>query len=106
MTCTARIAVLLAPFALAACAGTQALQGTRAPDIYSRIEEGMTQQQVRERLGPPDRTMAFPRNRTVAWDYDYTDPWGYMAELAVTFDESGRVRSRISLRRNDGGDHN
>ena len=100
-------ACLLATLALSACApaepftryGYRSLPG----DAIYRVERGQTREQVLEMFGAPFQTMAFERTNTTAWDYRYTDTWGYPAILSITFDAEGRVLSRISQRieRND-----
>lgn len=77
----------------------------RTDDTFSRIALGTTQAEVRRMLGPPDETMPFPLSRTLAWDYQYLDTWGYMAVFSVTFAADGRAVSKISRRINDGADH-
>jgi outer membrane protein assembly factor BamE (lipoprotein component of BamABCDE complex) len=70
----------------------------RSDALFSRVSEGMTQGQVEQLIGPPDDTMGFPLSHTVAWDYLYQDTWGYTAEFSVTFDQGGRVVSKLSKR--------
>jgi outer membrane protein assembly factor BamE (lipoprotein component of BamABCDE complex) len=88
--------------ALAACAPAAPFTayGYRSlpSDAIWRIEAGQTQQQVLELFGAPFQTMAFPRTNTTAWDYRYTDTWGYPCILSITFDAQERVLSRISQR--------
>jgi hypothetical protein len=62
----------------------------------------MTENEVRSVLGQPDEIMAFGRSQTVAWDYRYTDSWGFLAMFSVTFGADGRVLSTFSRRLNDG----
>ena len=98
---------LLAAAALAAGCGTfppASVGPARTDTLFSRVELGMTVDQVRSMLGAPDRVMPL-RAETVAWDYDYMDGWGYFAVFSVTFDPAGRAVGRISWRTNDGGDH-
>lgn len=88
--------------ALAACAPAAPFTayGYRSlpEDAIWRIEKGQTQQQVLEMFGAPFQTMAFERTKTSAWDYRYTDTWGYPSILSITFDADGRVLTRISQR--------
>jgi outer membrane protein assembly factor BamE (lipoprotein component of BamABCDE complex) len=99
-----RIFAILIALLAASCAWLQpGARGSRGPEIANRVELGMTQAQIRALIGPPDRTWDF--TRSVAWDYEYMDAWGYFAEMAVTFDARGVVVGMISLRTNDGGDH-
>jgi outer membrane protein assembly factor BamE (lipoprotein component of BamABCDE complex) len=96
-------AVLVTAILMAACAVPGEIP--RSDDLFARIDDGMTTDDVRRLLGPPDETMRFPLSRTEAWDYRYYDTWGYMAVFSVTFSADGRAVSKISRRINDGGDH-
>jgi len=98
-------ALLLAAACLGGCATLGAPQAQRSDQAFTRIELGMTQPEVRRLLGEPDGTMPFSRSRTLAWDYEYQDTWGYFAVFSVTFDTGGRAVSKIAWRINDGGDH-
>jgi outer membrane protein assembly factor BamE (lipoprotein component of BamABCDE complex) len=70
----------------------------RSDALFSHVSEGMTQGEVQQLIGPPDDSMAFPLSHTLAWDYLYQDTWGYTAEFSVTFDQGGRVVSKLSKR--------
>jgi outer membrane protein assembly factor BamE (lipoprotein component of BamABCDE complex) len=76
----------------------------RSDEVFGRIAPGMTNDDVRRLVGPPDETMRFPMSNTLSWDYYYQDTWGYMAIFYVTFGADGRVVTKISRRINDGGD--
>lgn len=76
----------------------------RGDDIFNGVRLGMTQGEVQRLLGRPDETLRFSRD-ALAWDYRYTDTWGYFAVFSVTFDAQGTAVSRLSWRTNDGGDH-
>lgn len=65
---------------------------------FSAVQPGMTREEVLRLIGPPGDTMAFTRSGHVAWDYRYTDTWGYEAIFSVTFGRDGRVVSKISQR--------
>jgi hypothetical protein len=67
-------------------------------DSFHRIQPGLTRDQVLRMIGPPGQTMSFPRSGHTAWDYRYTDTWGYVAIFSVTFDRDGIVVSKISQR--------
>lgn len=98
------IAMMAAAALAAACAGRD--QGPlRNDELFARIQQGMTQEEVLRIVGRPDQTMPFPLSRTVAWDWRAYDTWGYYVEQSVTFDASGRVVSKYARRLNDGGDH-
>jgi outer membrane protein assembly factor BamE (lipoprotein component of BamABCDE complex) len=94
--------VLAAALALQGCAAVIASNEPIRNQLVGRIEHGMSPEQVRAILGPPDETMPFPLSRTVAWDYRYTDTWGFLAMFGVTFGPDGRVTSTVSRRLNDG----
>ena len=96
-------AVVLALSLAAGCAA----DGVSAPlasyrilddDLVQRVVPGQTRDEVLALLGPPVRTMGFARLGHTAWDYRYTDTWGYHAVFSVTFDDRGIVVSRISQR--------
>ena len=67
-------------------------------DTFYRIQPGLTRDDVLRLIGPPGQTMAFPRSGNYAWDYRYTDTWGYLAIFSVTFDRDGIVVSKITQR--------
>jgi outer membrane protein assembly factor BamE (lipoprotein component of BamABCDE complex) len=72
---------------------------------FATVQAGMTDEQVRAALGPPEKVMKFPVSSNVAWDYQGTDTWGYMVDYSVTFGPDQRVVSKLARRINDGGDH-
>lgn len=100
------LATLAGAVLLAGCAGASFLSGgsPRSDEQFTRIQRGMTRDDVQRLIGPPDETMSFPLSQTQAWDYQYRDTWGYFAIFSVTFGADGRALSTIS-RRIDGGDH-
>jgi outer membrane protein assembly factor BamE (lipoprotein component of BamABCDE complex) len=92
---------------LAGCAAITASNEPRRNDaLIARVQPGMTTDEVRALLGPPDQTMPFPLSASVAWDYRLYDTWGYMVIFSATFGPDGRVASKISRRINDGGRNN
>ena len=97
-----RIVGILGASLLAGCAAVLASNEPLRNGLIGRVQHGMTQEQVLGVMGPPDRTTAFPRTQTVAWDYRYTDSWGYLAMFAVTFSADGRVLSTFTWRPFDG----
>ena len=99
-----RLISLAAAALLAGCAAVAASnEHLRNDAFFARVQQGMTMDDVRARLGPPDQTMNFRAKDQVAWDYRYRDTWGYMAEYSITFSAEGRVASMFSRRLNDGG---
>ena len=94
---------LILATALAGCAALPP-DPPRSDQVFADIQVGMSQHDVQRRLGRPDETMRFSPSR-VAWDYRYTDSWGYFAVFSVTFDAAGNAVERFSWRTNDGGDH-
>ena len=95
-------AVVLVALLVQACAAVLGSNEPKRNGLVPQIQEGMTREQVEGILGPPDETMAFNNTRTGAWDYRYTDSWGFLAMFSVTFDSSWRVVSTFSRRLNDG----
>jgi outer membrane protein assembly factor BamE (lipoprotein component of BamABCDE complex) len=93
---------LTAALLVQGCAAVVASNEPVRNNLIGQVERGMTQEQVRAVMGPPDETMPFPLSRTLAWDYRYTDTWGFLAMFGVTFGPDGRVVSTISRRLNDG----
>jgi hypothetical protein len=93
-------AALAALFVVAACATAPVAKSDAS---FAQIERGMTADQVRERLGPPDETMRFNATRTTSWSYFYYDTWGFYSEESITFDEAGRVVDKFSKRVGYGG---
>ena len=93
---------LAAALLLSACAAIQASNEPKRNGLIDQVQRGMSREQVVAILGPPDETMPFPLSKTVAWDYRYTDTWGYLASFGVTFGSDWRVVSTISRRLNDG----
>ena len=94
--------ILATALVVQGCAAVVASNEPLRNNLVGRIDRGMTHDQVRAILGPPDETMPFPLSKTEAWDYRYTDTWGFMAMFGVTFGPDGRVSSTISRRLNDG----
>jgi hypothetical protein len=76
----------------------QAIEPVLDDGTFNAIQPGLTEDQVLRMIGPPRETMAFPRTGHVAWDYKYTDTWGYASIFSVTFDRDRRVVSKISQR--------
>ena len=73
-------------------------------EVFRRIQPGWTQDEILRAIGPPEDTSAFSLSRTHAWEYRYTDTWGYQAIFSVIFDAQDRVVGKTSqrLERSDG----
>ncbi|HUL96735.1 MAG TPA: outer membrane protein assembly factor BamE [Usitatibacter sp.] len=67
-------------------------------DVFEKIRPGLTEQDVKNMIGPPGETMYFPMSNTHAWDYRYIDTWSYLTVFSVTFDAQGVVVSKIKRR--------
>lgn len=72
--------------ALTACASTPPLTDRQFDNLSLNVTN---QTAVRASLGEPWRTLRFDRTATTAWDYRYTDDWGYRAEYSLIFDAQG-----------------
>lgn len=100
-----RITLAIAILAAALVHGCAAIRASNEPlrnGLIPQVQQGMTHEQVTAIMGPPDRQMAFERTQTLAWDYRYTDTWGFMAIFAVVFGPDHRVQSTTTWRINDG----
>jgi hypothetical protein len=103
-----KLASRLLAFAAAAlvAVGCATARGPARSDlIFSRIQVGMTEDDVRRIAGPPDEQMPFPLSHTTSWGYYYFETFGYYAVFSATFGPDGRVVSTFVRRLNDGGDH-
>jgi hypothetical protein len=67
-------------------------------DTFNAIRPGMTRDEILRLIGPPGDAMSFALSGQDAWDYRYTDTWGYRAVFSVTFDRNGIVVSKFSRR--------
>jgi hypothetical protein len=71
---------------------------------FAKIEIGKTtSNEVNSLIGPPRRTIDFPRQRHTAWDYLYRDLWGFRVEQSIVFDAAGVVVSKPQQRLDDNG---
>jgi hypothetical protein len=87
-------------------AGCASMGGpARSDQVFSQIQPGMTQEDVRRIAGAPDEQMPFPLSHTTSWGYYYFETFGYYALFSATFGPDGRVVSTFVRRLNDGGDH-
>lgn len=97
-----RFIVFFAAVLLAACAATGP---ARNDAVFAQIHAGMTKEEVRQVVGPPDEVMPFPLSHTDSWGYHYWDSFGYYVLWSATFAADGHVASTFARRLNDGGDH-
>jgi SmpA / OmlA family len=75
-------------------------------DHLMRIQTGSsTQDDVLRIIGPPSRTVDFTRRSQVAWMYRFRDTWGYLADFTVSFDPSGVVTDKATVRIDPSGNH-
>lgn len=100
-----RIAWLATALFIAGCAAggnsdvggyfmTPGLNDTRTQAIVV----GMTPAQVMAAIGKPHQRVRFGNLNATAWDYRYTDTWGYITEFAVMIGDNGRVVGTVSAR--------
>ncbi len=64
---------------------------------FRAIGEGMSEDAILRRIGPPGDTMRF-RSGNYAWIYRFVDSWGYLSEFSVTFGPDRTVVSKTSER--------
>jgi outer membrane protein assembly factor BamE (lipoprotein component of BamABCDE complex) len=85
---------------LGACAASGP---ARNDELFARIQQGMSKDDVQRIAGTPDEMMHFPLTNTDAWGYRYFDSWGFYSEYSVTFGADGRAVAMISQRIGYGG---
>ncbi len=72
---------------------------------FGQIEiDKATTNEVSALIGPPWRTIYFPRQKQTAWDYRFRDLWGFRTEQSIVFDAAGVVVSKPQQRLDDNGD--
>lgn len=76
----------------------RAVRGVLTDDVFNRIQPGMTDEEIVRLIGPPRDKEHFARLNQTAWDWKYTDTWGYPSIFSVMFDPQGRVVSKFSRR--------
>lgn len=67
-------------------------------DVFNGIRPGLTADDVLRRIGPPREKAYFPNLRQTAWDYKFTDTWGYESILSVMLDEQNIVVGKVTRR--------
>ena len=97
------LAVAVAALITAGCATVRG--PARSDEVFSRIQVGMTREEVQRIAGAPDEEMPFPLSQTTSWGYYYFETFGYYAVFSATFGPDGRVVSTFVRRLNEGGDH-
>ena len=77
-------AVLPLAATLAACASLSA-QSLPEDEALNQVASGLTQEQVRDIAGKPERVLESGENSAV-WTYPFRDEWGYSSHMDITFD--------------------
>jgi outer membrane protein assembly factor BamE (lipoprotein component of BamABCDE complex) len=67
-------------------------------DKVNAIQRGMTSDEVIARIGPPYQRVPFTNLNAVAWDYRYTDTWGYLCEFSVMMGADHKVTGKVNRR--------
>jgi len=78
----------------------QRIENVMDRSAFSRIQAGMSKQQVLRILGPswPDWTVYFKARDELVWEWRYCDEWNELARFDVLFDARKEiVRSTLSL---------
>lgn len=73
----------------AAGRATRAEQVLTEPN-FNHIAPGMTQDQVRQRLGRPSETQALGRSRGVIWSYRYENPFCQWFQVEISREQTVR----------------
>lgn len=82
-----------------------ALRQVVAPHVFEQIQPGMTQEQVRRKLGRPAKRMTYALKQETDWDWNWIDPPSQDMEFTVTFGPDGLVRRSGSRQKLSQGDH-
>jgi outer membrane protein assembly factor BamE (lipoprotein component of BamABCDE complex) len=92
----ARLAACCIACVLGACAtGTQYVLND---DKVNAIQHGMTSDEVIARIGEPYQRVPFTNLNAIAWDYRYTDTWGYLCEFSVMMGADRKVINKVNRR--------
>ncbi len=95
------VTITIVSLLLGACA--TAYGPARTDELFARIQQGMSKDDVQRIAGTPDEMMHFPLTQTDAWGYRYYDSWGFFSEYSVTFGANGQAVAMISQRIGYGG---
>lgn len=79
----------------------QSIENVMTPQTFSRIQAGMSKDQVLRTLGPPEPswTIYFKARDELVWEWRYCDEWNRLARFDVLFDGTKEVvRSIMSQR--------
>lgn len=80
--------------------GLQRIENVMDRSAFTRIQTGMSKEQVLRILGPswPEWTVYFKARDELVWEWRYCDEWNETARFDVLFDASKEtVRSTLSL---------
>lgn len=69
-----------------------ALRQVLTPHVFAQIEPGMTQEQVRRKLGKPAKRMTYNLKQETDWDWNWIDPPNREMQFTVTFGDTGQVK--------------
>jgi hypothetical protein len=95
----ARCCAVLTLVLISACTSAHLKQIILSDSQFEQVvPQTWTSERVLQHLGKPWRTVEFARSDTVAWDYRYTDSWGYRAEYSIIFDRGGIVVGKAHTR--------
>ena len=100
-TVSKAVTIVTVSLLLGACASSYG--PARTDDLFARIQQGMSKDDVQRIAGTPDEMMHFPLTNTDAWGYRYFDSWGFYSEYSVTFGADARAVAMISQRIGYGG---
>jgi hypothetical protein len=95
---------------LAACAQFATTSGGAVfrPDLndakVAAVQRGDHGRKLTELLGEPWRRMRFEYLRATAWDYRYTDTFGFLVEVSFMIDDEGFVKEVVKARIQGGKD--
>lgn len=82
-----------------------ALRQVLAPQMFEKIQPGMTDEQVRRMLGMPAKRMRFALKQETDWDWQWIDPPNREMVFTVTFSDEGRVIRSASVQKRASGEH-